>query len=283
MVCYHLLPYAGGAGSPTPIKNLGDIMKKVIVSLALGLIVFPFCLNAAETKDEGPFKTFQEKLSYSIGLDLGGYLKTMGDKITLDVLKQGMDDGITGAEPKLSKEEITAVQEEFALTMKAEQERQLTEMMEKNAAAGLAFLEENKKKEGVKVTDTGVQYQELKKGSGPKPTAEDIVKVDYVGSLIDGTEFDSSIKRGEPAVFPVSQVIPGWSEAVQLMEVGSKYRVVIPSDLAYGEKGVPPVIQPNSVLVFEIDLLGIEKQPEVKAEEKTEEKPEEKSEEKKAQ
>lgn len=236
-------------------------MKKVIMSLALGLVLFPFCLNAADTKDEVAFKTFEDKLSYSIGLDLGGYLKTMGDKITLDVLKQGIDDGITGAEPKMGKEEIAAVQEEFARTMKEAQEAQMAEMMEKNAAAGLAFLEENKKKEGVKVTDSGIQYQELKKGDGPKPTMEDIVKVDYVGSLIDGTEFDSSVKRGEPAVFPVGQVIPGWSEAVQLMAVGSKYRVVIPSDLAYGEAGVPPVIQPNSVLVFEIDLLAIEEKP----------------------
>jgi len=107
-----------------------------------------------------------------------------------------------------------------------------------------------------------VQYEELEKGTGPKPTADDTVKVDYVGSLIDGTEFDSSIKRGEPAVFPVNQVIPGWSEAVQLMEVGSKYRVVIPAELAYGEAGAPPVIEPNSVLVFEISLLGIEEPPE---------------------
>ncbi len=233
-------------------------MKKVITSLVLGLILVPFCLNAAETKDEGPFKTSEEKLSYSIGLDLGGYLKTMGDKINLEVLKQGIDDGVSGAEPKLSQEEITAVQEEFALAMKAEQELQLAEMMEKNAAAGLVFLEENKKREGVKITDSGLQYEELKKGNGAKPAAEDTVKVDYIGTLIDGTEFDNSIKRGEPAVFPVNQVIPGWSEAVQLMEVGSKYRVVIPADLAYGEKGAPPVIEPNSVLVFEIDLLGIE-------------------------
>ena len=105
-----------------------------------------------------------------------------------------------------------------------------------------------------------MQYEVLTTADGQKPTAEDTVKVDYVGTLIDGTEFDSSIKRGEPAVFGVGQVIPGWSEALQLMAVGSKYRVVIPSALAYGETGAPPVIEPNSVLVFEIDLLGIEEQ-----------------------
>jgi len=133
-------------------------------------------------------------------------------------------------------------------------------MIEKNKAAGQAFLEENKKKEGVMVTESGLQYEVLKGADGPKPKESDTVKVDYIGTLVDGTEFDSSIKRGEPAVFGVGQVIPGWSEALQMMEVGSKYRVVIPSELAYGEAGAPPVIEPNSVLVFEIDLLGIEEE-----------------------
>jgi len=234
-------------------------MKKVIGSLVLGLFLVPICLNAADNAAEGSLKTSKEKLSYSIGLDLGGYLKTMGDKVNLDVLKGGIDDGFTGAEPKLTQEEITAVQEEFALAMKADQEAQLAGMMEKNAADGKLFLEENKKKEGVNITESGLQYEVLKEGSGPKPSAEDTVKVDYVGTLIDGTEFDNSVKRGEPAVFPVNQVIPGWSEGVQLMDVGAKYRVVIPAELAYGETGAPPVIEPNSVLVFEIDLISIEK------------------------
>lgn len=110
------------------------------------------------------------------------------------------------------------------------------------------------------VTESGLQYEVLKAADGPKPKESDTVKVDYIGTLVDGTEFDSSIKRGEPAVFGVGQVIPGWSEALQMMEVGSKYRVVIPSELAYGEAGAPPVIEPNSVLVFEIDLLGIEEE-----------------------
>ena len=238
-------------------------MKKVIGSLVLGLFLVPICLNAADKAAEGSLETSKEKLSYSIGMDLGGYLQTMGDKEDLDVLKDGINDGFSGAEPKLTQEEITAVQEEFALAMKADQEAQIAGMKEKNATAGQLFLDENKKREGVKITESGLQYEVLKEGSGPKPSAEDTVKVDYVGSLIDGTEFDSSVKRGEPAVFPVNQVIPGWSEAAQLMDVGAKYRVVIPAELAYGETGAPPVIEPNSVLVFEIDLISIEKPEDV--------------------
>jgi peptidylprolyl isomerase/FKBP-type peptidyl-prolyl cis-trans isomerase FklB len=233
-------------------------MKRILGVLILGICFLPTCLNAAETKVDSPFKTSEEKLSYGMGLDLGKYLKGLGGTINLEVLKEGLDDGFTDAEPKLSQEELTAVQEEFAAEMKAEQEAKMAEIKQKNSAAGKAFLDENIKKEGVKVTESGLQYEVLEKADGAKPKAEDTVKVDYVGTFIDGSEFDSSIKRGEPAVFPVNQVIPGWSEALQLMEVGSKYRVVVPADLAYGEAGAPPVIEPNSVLIFEIDLLGIE-------------------------
>ncbi len=223
------------------------------------MFLMPLSLQAAD-KAESPFKTSGEKLSYSMGLDLGNYLKSMGSELDLDTLKSGIDDGFTGAEPKMSQEEIAAVQEAFAAKMKAQQEEQLAAMMEKNKAAGQAFLGENKEREGVMVTESGLQYEVLKAADGPKPKESDTVKVDYIGTLVDGTEFDSSIKRGEPAVFGVGQVIPGWSEALQMMEVGSKYRVVIPSQLAYGEAGAPPVIEPNSVLVFEIDLLGIEEE-----------------------
>jgi FKBP-type peptidyl-prolyl cis-trans isomerase len=142
--------------------------------------------------------------------------------------------------------------------MQARQAQKMKELQEKNKKAGLAFLEENKKKKGVAVTASGLQYEVLKQGEGPKPKATDTVKVDYVGTLVDGKEFDNSIKRGEPAVFSVGQVIPGWSEALQLMNVGSKYKIVIPANLAYGDNGAPPVIEPGAVLVFEVDLRSIE-------------------------
>lgn len=233
-------------------------MKRILATVLLGLVSIPLALYAADSAADAPFETTKDKVSYSIGLDLGAYLTSMKGKIDFDILKQGLEDGFSGAEPKLSKEEMTAAQEEFAAVIQAEQEAQMEEMMEKNSTAGQAYLEENKNKEGVMVTDSGLQYEVLKTGEGEKPTAEDTVRVDYVGTLIDGTEFDSSIKRGEPVTFPVGQVIPGWTEALQMMTVGSKHRVVIPASLAYGEAGAPPVIEPNSVLVFEIELLAIE-------------------------
>lgn len=233
-------------------------MKRILATLVFGLASIPLALNAADTAAEGAYTTTKDKVSYSIGLDLGAYLTSMKGKVDFDILKQGLDDGFSGAEPKLSKEEMTAAQEEFAATLQAEQAAQIEEMKEKNSAAGQAYLEENKNKEGVMVTESGLQYEVITAGEGEMPSADDTVKVDYVGTLIDGTEFDSSIERGEPVTFPVGQVIPGWTEALQQMKVGGKHRVVIPAALAYGEAGAPPVIEPNSVLVFEIELLAIE-------------------------
>lgn len=236
-------------------------MKRILATVLFGLMSIPLTLNAADSAADQPLETNKDKVSYSIGLDLGSYLTSMKGKIDFEILKQGLEDGFAGAEPKLSKEEMTAAQEEFAVVVQAEQEAKLEEMKQKNTADGKVFLEENMKKEGVVTTDSGLQYEVLKAGEGSKPKAADTVKVDYVGTLIDGTEFDSSIKRGEPVTFPVGQVIPGWTEALQQMTVGSKHRVVIPANLAYGEAGAPPVIEPNSVLVFEIELLAIEEPP----------------------
>lgn len=235
-------------------------MKRIIALVVVSLLCGPALLCAAEKpKAAGELTTFQDKLSYSMGLDVGTYFKGMGDDIILDVLLKGINDAYAGAETKLTKEEIAAVQKEFAEKMQARQAEKMKEMLEKNKKAGMAYLDTNKKKKGVTVTKSGLQYEVLKKGDGPMPKATDTVKVDYVGTLVDGTEFDNSIKRGEPAVFGVGQVIPGWSEALQLMNVGSKFRVVIPADLAYGDNGAPPVIEPGSVLVFEVDLRSIEK------------------------
>ena len=236
-------------------------MKRIITIIFFGITLLPLIASAADSAADQPLETNKDKVSYSIGLDLGKYLTNMKGKIDYDILKQGIDDGFSGAEPRLSQEEMTAAQQEFAAAIQAEQEAKLEEMKQKNSAAGQAYLEENKAKEGVMTTDSGLQYEVLVAGEGAKPKPEDTVKVDYVGTLIDGTEFDSSIARGEPVTFPVGQVIPGWTEALQLMPVGSKYRVTIPANLAYGEAGAPPVIEPNSVLVFNIELLGIEEPP----------------------
>ena len=236
-------------------------MKKMIggITVVVILMVGALMVNSQEKKSV-ELNDFKSKLSYSMGLDVGTYFKSIGTEIDFTTLVKGVEDGFHEKKSLLSVEEVTAVQKEFTEKMRERQQKILAEMKEKNKKAGLAFLDENKKKKGVTLTKSGLQIQVLKQGKGIKPTATDRVKVDYVGTLIDGKEFDSSIKRGEPAVFGVDQVIPGWSEALQSMEVGSKIRLVIPSELAYGEAGAPPVIEPNSVLIFEVELLAIEKE-----------------------
>lgn len=234
-------------------------MKKLAGILLACMFFAPAVTWAEEKKAEAvELKTFEDKLGYSMGLDVGSYFKNIEKEINFDALLKGLEDAFRGKDPILSAEEIASVQKTFAEKMQAKQQENLEKMKEDNKKLGLDFLETNKKKEGVMVTESGLQYELLKKGDGAKAKATDKVKVDYIGTLIDGTEFDNSVKRGEPAVFGVDQVIPGWSEALQLMEVGSKYRLVIPPELAYGEKGAPPVIEPNSVLVFEVSLLAIE-------------------------
>lgn len=248
-------------------------MKRIIVLVAACLVSLPTFLLAEEKADKQMLDTFEKKLSYAMGADVGKYFKGLGKDIDFESLIYGITDGFSAEELAMSQEELVMVQQEFGARMQARQAAELEALKAKNLAEGKAYLEENKKKEGVVVTASGLQYEFITKGEGVIPKADDQVKVDYVGTLVDGTEFDSSIKRGEPVVFPVNQVIPGWSEALQLIPAGSKVRLVIPSDLAYGEEGVMPQIQPNSVLTFEVTLHGIEK-PEVAEETATEEKTE---------
>jgi peptidylprolyl isomerase/FKBP-type peptidyl-prolyl cis-trans isomerase FklB len=229
-------------------------MKKYFVSTVLGL-----CLTVPVISQGEGLQTFEEKLSYSMGFEVGSYFKAAGGDIKKDLLVSGIEAAYNGDKPLLTDEEMLAVKKEYAEKMQKQQMAQLEEMKAANLAAGVAFLEENKKKTGVMVTESGLQYEVIKEGTGDKATAEDTVKVEYVGTLIDGTEFDSTAKHGEPAEFQVGQVIKGWAEALQMMNAGSKLRLAIPSDLAYGEQGAAPRIQPNSVLVFDVELLEIVK------------------------
>lgn len=229
-------------------------MKKSIVS---GLLAI--CLAVPAVSWAAAPASFEEKLSYSMGYEVGNYFKGAGGDIQKEFLVTGIEDAYKGAAPALTEEEMLAVKKEFAAKMQAQQQAKMEEMKAKNKTAGTAYLEENKKKDGVKVTESGLQYEVLKKGEGENAKASDTVKVEYVGTLIDGTEFDSTAKHGEPAQFQVGQVIKGWSEALQMMNVGSKLRLAIPSELAYGENGAAPMIEPNSVLIFEVELLSIEK------------------------
>jgi FKBP-type peptidyl-prolyl cis-trans isomerase len=203
-------------------------------------------------------KDAAEIASYGIGMRTGRSIKTDGVGIDLDAFVQGIRDGAEAAKPKYTEEQILAAIEIFKKSVQAKKEQGQQAIGEKNKAEGKAFLAKNKAKDGVKSRPSGLQYEVLKSGKGTSPKATDTVKVHYEGTLLDGTVFDSSIERNEPAVFPVNRVIPGWTEAMQLMKVGDKWRLVVPSELAYGERGAGGDIGPNAVLVFEVELLGIE-------------------------
>lgn len=222
-----------------------------------------------EAANVNGLKTAREKLSYSIGLQLGTSLKEIKEDIDFSVAVQGIEDSFNDKKLLLTQEEIMKELTAFSKKMQKkqmkimeEQKKKMEVLAEENKKQGEAFLAENKGKKNVVTTKSGLQYIVLHKGKGKKPKATDQVKVHYKGTLIDGTEFDSSYKRGEPVTFPANRVIPGWTEALQLMNVGSKYKLFIPSDLAYGERAASPQIGPNATLIFEVELLSIEKTPE---------------------
>ncbi|MFV1994878.1 MAG: FKBP-type peptidyl-prolyl cis-trans isomerase [Verrucomicrobiales bacterium] len=203
-------------------------------------------------------ETTPEKISYALGTRIGGGLKRDGIEVDRKQLLAGIMDSYSGAALKLSDEEMNAVMTAFQQEMQAKAAAAATEAGGKNAEAGKDFLAKNGKKEGVVITESGLQYQVLTAGEGPKPTLSDKISAHYHGTLIDGTVFDSSVDRGQPASFPVSGVIPGWTEALQLMPQGSKWRLFVPSSLAYGERGAGSSIGPHSTLIFDVELLEIE-------------------------
>jgi FKBP-type peptidyl-prolyl cis-trans isomerase FklB len=204
-----------------------------------------------------PLTTQKQKVSYAIGLNIGKSMKKDGVEVDSATLLRGLKDGMAGATPALTDEEAqkALTQLRADLTKKADAERLAAAT--KNKKEGDDFLAANKAKEGVKTTADGLQYKVITAGTGPKPTAADTVTVNYRGTLLNGKEFDSSYKRGQPATFPVGQIIKGWTEALQLMPVGSKWQLFIPPDLAYGDRPAGPDIGPNSTLIFEVELLSI--------------------------
>lgn len=206
------------------------------------------------------FKNDVDRISYAIGLQIGKGMKQQGLEINPDMLAQAMKDIFAGKEPLLTQEQAQKVMMDFQKQMVEKQQK----AAEENAKKGAAFLEANKAKEGVKVLPSGLQYKVITEGTGKTPTADDKVKTNYRGTLIDGTEFDSSYKRGEPAEFPVKGVIRGWTEALQLMKEGAKWELYIPASLGYGERGSQS-IPGNSALVFEIELLEVLPKAEPKA------------------
>jgi FKBP-type peptidyl-prolyl cis-trans isomerase FklB len=214
--------------------------------------------TATGTKLPLALKTDKDKVSYAIGVNIGKSMRK--DTVDVDpaIFSRGMKDAMAGGKLLLSDDEIKATLTKLQTDLRARQEVAMQEAGEINKKAGDDFLAQNKTKEGVVALPDGLQYKILKEGNGPKPAATDSVVCNYRGSLIDGTEFDSSYKRGQPATFPVNGVIKGWTEAVQLMPVGSKWQLFVPADLAYGNRGAGPDIGPNATLIFEVELLSIQ-------------------------
>lgn len=221
--------------------------------------------DASATADGAPgalkiegLPTEKAQASYMVGMDIGESLEQVKDEVDVAIVIDAIEATLAGEPPKLDEAQRQQVRERFAAAL---QERRIAEMQEKaaaNAREGEAFLAANKDKPDVQVTESGLQYKVLEQGDGEKPDADDVVRVHYKGTMLDGTVFDSSYERGEPAMFSLAQVVPGWQEGIALMPVGSKYRLWIPSDLAYGEMGTPNgEIAPNATLVFDVELLEI--------------------------
>jgi FKBP-type peptidyl-prolyl cis-trans isomerase len=217
----------------------------------------PAASAATKAAIDAKFKSDKEKFGYLVGTRVGENLGQVKDEVDVTALIAALQASLKGEKSKLTPPELAEVNQEFMQKMQAKQTAKMAEDAKKNQGDGDAFLAKNKVKPGVKVTDSGLQYEVLKAGTGPKPKATDTVKVEYIGTKVDGTKFDASADHGGAATFQLNQVIPGWTEGVQLMPVGSEYKFVVPAKLAYGENA-PPTIGPNAVLVFDVTLVGIE-------------------------
>lgn len=216
--------------------------------------------EATAASGEVQLETSNQRLSYGVALGLGRNMSKDGMMVDVDAFAAGLSDAMSGAPARLTDEEIQQEMVAFQEKINAEREQTTQALATANAEAGAAFLMENGQREGVMTTESGLQYEVMEAGDGATPGADDTVEVHYRGTLIDGTEFDSSYARGEPVTFGVGQVISGWTEALQLMKVGSKYKLFIPSELAYGAGGAGERIGPNSTLMFDVELLGIPSQ-----------------------
>jgi len=229
-------------------------MKKILLPL-LFFVTVPVLADGTNQ-----FASDSEREGYALGMNMGGSLKQNAIDLDTDAFVRGMKDALAGT-PALTEADMHATIQKFQVGLRAKQQQRMAEMQAKNKAAGDAFLAGNKSKAGVITLDDGLQYQVISTGTGAMPAANDTVTVNYRGTLVDGTEFDSSYKRGQPAQFEVDHVIKGWTEALQKMPAGSKWKLFIPSNLAYGERGSPPTIQPNSTLIFEVELLSVQPAP----------------------
>ena len=237
--------------------------SRLVIILCMALAAGP--VFAA---DKVELKTQKDKVSYAIGMDVGNGLKKNDVDVDPDIVAKAIKDILAGNKPLMTDEEVKTAITGLQKDLQAKQQERAKVLGEKNKKEGEAFLAQNKTKAGVKTLPSGLQYKVITEGKGKTPKAGDTVTVQYKGTLVDGTEFDSSYKRGQPATFPVSGVIKGWTEALQLMKEGSKWQIFLPSDLAYGAGGTPgDPIGPNAVLIFDVELVSIQGQ-ENKAKEK---------------
>ncbi|WP_404367568.1 FKBP-type peptidyl-prolyl cis-trans isomerase [Marinobacter sp.] len=231
-------------------------MKKTLIALAVTGVIGGGILSTLAMA-EPALKTDDEKVSYGMGLVLGERMRNDLPDLEIEQFIQGIRHANAGGEEaRMTTEEIQAALQSYQKKLQAEQMKEMENLAEKNRAAGRAYLEENAERDEVKTTASGLQYEIIEKGDGPQPTAEDQVQVHYTGKLLGGEVFDSSRERGEPVTFGLSQVIPGWTEGLQLMKEGARYKLYIPSDLAYGPGGNRS-IGPNETLIFDVELLKV--------------------------
>jgi FKBP-type peptidyl-prolyl cis-trans isomerase len=231
------------------------VRNTLAVAVLAAVAAGPALAQQAVTKLE----TEKQKVSYMVGMMFGQQLSSIKDEVDPAIVAQAMNTTLAGGQLLMTQEQAQEVSQEFSRKMQGKMEAERKAAADRNKAEGEKFLAQNKGKPGVKTTASGLQYQIVSEGKGAKPSAEDTVRVHYTGTLLDGTKFDSSVDRGQPAEFPLAGVIPGWTEGLQLMPVGSKFRFWIPANLAYGEQGTPGPIGPNQTLVFDVELLDIVK------------------------
>lgn len=227
---------------------------KVIAGVVLGVLLLAYPVYS---EDQSPLKDQKDKVSYAIGVDIANTLKRQSIEVNKEVFMKGLNDALSGGKIMMTDQEMRETLAAFSKEMMTKQAEAAKKLGEKNKLEGEAFLAENKKKEGVKTLPSGLQYKVITEGTGKTPAANDTVTVNYRGTFIDGKEFDSSYKRGQPATFPVKGVIPGWTEALQLMKEGAKWQLVVPSNLAYGDKGAGGLIGPNATLIFDVELISV--------------------------
>ena len=245
---------------PTDFSERNSMRTLFLATCSLGIAVsllYAQAPAAPGAKAPPTLKTIEQKASYGIGLAIGRQLREQGFEIDAGLIARGIQDTLSGQEPLLSSQELQEAMRAFQQQMAAKKQERDKVAGQKNQQKGQAFLAANKAKQGIVTLPSGLQYQVVQAGTGATPKATDTVRTHYRGTLINGTEFDSSYKRGEPAEFPVNGVIKGWTEALQLMKVGAKWKLFIPAELAYGERGAGGAIGPHETLIFDIELLEV--------------------------